>query len=148
MLPNELSRDSLKHQVFLAMAGVLATLSTCKRRSVGCLIVNAHGKILASGYNGVPSGFPHCALRPCDGANKPSGTNLDLCEAIHAEANALILCHRPDEIYACYTTTSPCIHCIKMLLNTPCQHIFFIEAYPDLRPKELWLKGQRSWHPL
>jgi dCMP deaminase len=49
-----------KIEYFLAIAKVVATRSTCLRRSVGCVLVDKRGHILSTGYNGVASGQPHC----------------------------------------------------------------------------------------
>lgn len=88
----------------------------------------------------VPS-FPHA----CPGANSPSGTNLDGCEAIHAEQNALLQCKDVHEIHTCAVTASPCITCVKLLLNTTCERIIFLEEYPHAAARELWERAGRSW---
>ena len=51
------SRDS----VYLKIAELIATRGTCARRQVGCVLVDKRGRILATGYNGVASGRPHCS---------------------------------------------------------------------------------------
>ena len=70
----------------------------------------------ATGYNGNPSGFTHCIDEPCEGSTSKSGTDLDKCQAIHAEQNALLQCKDVYSIDRVYTTLEPCIHCIKLLL--------------------------------
>lgn len=42
------------------VAGATAKRSTCARRAVGCALFNARRHILATGYNGVAVGQPHC----------------------------------------------------------------------------------------
>ena len=130
---------------FLAVAKLVSTRATCARRQVGCVLVDDKNHVLATGYNGVASGLPHCIDVPCSGAHAPSGTGLDLCEAIHAEQNALLQCKNVYEIQTVYCTASPCITCIKLLLNTTCKRIVFIEEYPHGRSKELWEATGRSW---
>jgi dCMP deaminase len=104
------------------------------------------GHILATGYNGPARGQDHCLDFPCPGANLQSGQGLDLCEAIHAEQNALLQCRDVQQIHTCYTTTSPCTHCVKLLLNTSCEVIFYYEAYSDIqRSADLWLKAGRKF---
>lgn len=134
------SRD----QVFLEMTEVLSQRSTCIRRQVGCILTNEDGHVLATGYNGPPSGWPHCIDDPCPGADSESGTDLELCEAIHAEQNALLQCVFTEEIYTAYCNFSPCVHCVKLLLNTACQRIVFREEYTHPEAKELWLKDPRN----
>lgn len=164
------SRD----EYFSRMAELVATRSTCIRRSVGCVLVSARGHVLATGYNGVAAGLAHCnalervrdpfdstgegfvdhypnlcpgALR-ADGKRWPSGKKLDGCEAIHAEQNALLQCHDVFVIETCYVTVSPCITCVKLLLGTSCQRIVFIEAYShDDEAKRIWLsRKSNSWN--
>ena len=104
---------------FLRLAELVATRATCARRAVGCVLTDAGNRVLATGYNGVPAGEPHCVGEtPCPGAGEPSGTGLDRCEAIHAEQNALLQLRRgSDEVRACFSTTFPCAHCLKLLLH-------------------------------
>ncbi len=44
----------------LQIAEVTALRGTCLRRRVGCVLVDAEGRVLSTGYNGVPRGVPHC----------------------------------------------------------------------------------------
>lgn len=117
-------------EYFLRMAALVATRATCARRSVGCVLVDLHRHVLATGYNGVLSGQVHCIDRPCAGVGLPSGTGLNLCRAIHAEANALSQCHNIFAIHTAYVTASPCVQCMTQLLHTSVQNIVFRERYP------------------
>jgi len=81
----------------------------------------------------------------CAGAESASGTNLDGCQAIHAEQNALLQCKDMYNIHQCFTTVSPCITCTKLLLNTSCQEIIYLEEYPHSEAKELWESAGRVW---
>lgn len=132
-------------QYFLALAKLVSTRGTCSRRNVGCVLVDERRHIIATGYNGVPSGFAHCIDSPCPGASAKSGEGLDLCEAIHAEQNALLQCANVYAIDTVYCTASPCITCLKLLLNTSCKRIVFLEEYPHSRSKELWESCGREW---
>jgi len=133
-----------KDEYFSELARLVSRRSTCKRRSVGCVLVNHLGHILATGYNGVPRGHSHCIDSPCAGANLPSGTGLDTCEAIHAEQNALLQCKDVMEIHTAYVTAMPCMTCTKLLLNTGCQRIVYVEPYPHEAARQLWIKNGRS----
>lgn len=140
------------------VARTIACRSTCLRRQVGCVLLDQRGHVLSTGYNGVAPGEAHCneplpmIVNPqifpyaCPGASAASGVNLDGCYAIHAEQNALLQCRDPWQIHTCYTTTSPCMTCVKLLLSTSCQRVVFIEEYlAQPQPKELWVKAGRSW---
>lgn len=158
----------------IQLALTTAQRSTCCRRAVGAVLLNHAGHVLATGYNGVAAGQPHCnelgvrdtgrqffgkpqviaTLDPkdpssypyaCAGAFSPSGTDLDACQAIHAEQNALLQCRDVREIHTCYCTASPCITCTKLLLNTGCLRIVFVEAYPHPAAGELWTGAGREW---
>ena len=129
---------------FMKMAALIASRSTCLRRSVGCVLVNERHHVLATGYNGVAAGLSHCNEptekfldgtpklygNSCEGVKSPSGQGLDQCQAVHAEQNALLQCRNAYEIHTCYTTTLPCITCMKLLMNTSCQRIVFGMSYP------------------
>lgn len=151
----------------LQLAAITAQRGTCCRRQVGAVLLDGMGHVIATGYNGVAAGLPHCndplpdtgrkymgqqdavvtAKFPnaCSGADAPSGTNLDACQAIHAEANALLQCRDVQQIHTCYVTCSPCISCVKMLMNTTCQRIIFAEEYPHPASKVLWTSAGREW---
>lgn len=124
------TRDS-KEQYFLKIAVLVATRSTCPRRMVGCVIVNEHGHIKATGYNGVPRNFPHCIDKPCGGQNAASSKGLTSCMATHAEQNALLQCNDVMDIHTIYVTTSPCITCSKLIANTSCKRVVYSEEYAD-----------------
>jgi dCMP deaminase len=133
-------------EYFGVMAEVVSSRGTCPRRKVGCVLVSEDNKVLATGYNGVPSGFAHCIDEPCEGAKYRSGLGLDKCEAIHAEQNALLQVADVNLIETAYCTTAPCIHCLKLLLNTSCYKIVFNEDYPhSAASKALWEKAGRIW---
>ena len=139
----------------MALAAVTATRATCVRRAVGCVLLSARGHVLSTGYNGRAAGLPHChdrnahgvLVHPCEAHAARSGERLDLCEAIHAEQNALLQCADVHAIDTCFVTTSPCLTCVKLLLNTGCRRIVFREAYPHAA-STLWEAAGRRWELL
>lgn len=141
----EFFRARLKDVVWLRVAFDIASLGTCKRRKVGAVFLDKKGRILATGYNGSAPGANHCIDLPCPGANSPSGEGLELCEAIHAEQNALTQCKFPDDIHTVYCTDSPCIHCVKMLASTAAVRIVFGREYPHTASKDYWEDQGREW---
>jgi dCMP deaminase len=118
-----------KDDYFMQIAYAAALRSTCPRRQVGCVVVDAEAKILSTGYNGVPKGFPHCIDTPCGGEKFASGQGLSSCMATHAEANALIQCSNIAAIHTIYVTTTPCIECAKLIANTGCKRVVSGERY-------------------
>jgi dCMP deaminase len=133
-----------EQEYYLTIAKIVAERSTCVRRKVGCVLLDSFKKIIATGYNGVPRGVPHCIDAPCAGAKYTSGEGLDECLAVHAEANALIQCQDQFEIFICVSTTFPCIHCLKMLMNTSCEIILYAEDYDNEVGKRLWQNSGRT----
>ena len=130
---------------FLRMALLVSERGTCARRKVGSVFVNKKNHVIATGYNGNPSGFKHCIDKPCPGANSPSGIDLDKCEAIHAEQNALLQCKDVYDIDRVYTTLEPCIHCVKLLLNTSANQIIYGEKYVHDLARNLWETSGRGY---
>jgi dCMP deaminase len=124
-------------QYFLDMALVVASRSTCARRAAGCVLVNEYGYVIATGHNGVYRGGSHCIESPCPGAGLPSGTGLHLCEAIHAEENALIQCSNINAIHTVYCTSSPCLHCMRRLAATSVKRIVFSQRYPHVESERI-----------
>ena len=130
---------------FLKMAKLVSERGTCARRKVGCVFVNKRNHVIATGYNGNPAGFTHCIDDPCEGADSKSGTDLDKCKAIHAEQNALLQCKNVYDIDRVYTTLEPCIHCVKLLLNTTANQIIYGEKYVHKLARKLWEESGRGY---
>jgi len=140
-MTNRISRD----EVGLLIARAWSLRATCPRRQVGCLLTDADGYPLGTGYNGPASGELHCIDVPCPGANAKPGTGLDMCIAIHAEANALLQCTDVRRIDTCYVTASPCTFCVRLLLNTSCRRIVFANEYPHAEARLRWVNYGREW---
>ena len=122
-------------EYFLAMARVIASRSTCLRRSVGALLVRDK-RILATGYNGAPANLPHCAEVGCrrEALGIASGERQELCRGLHAEQNAIIqgaLHGVGVRGSVLYCTTQPCVICAKMLINAGVERIVYEGDYAD-----------------
>jgi len=122
--------NTTKDAVMMGIAQALSTLSTCSRRSVGCVLVDSKYRIIASGYNGVPAGKKHCTDLPCLLYQQPHGTS---CFATHAEVNAIAQCQNVDEVWTVFTTSYPCIECFKLIMNTGAKRIVYWDDYPAHR---------------
>lgn len=119
----------------MGITRMVARRSTCMRRQVGALIVKDK-RILATGYNGAPSGLKHCEEVGCirKDISIPSGERHELCRGLHAEQNAIIqaACYGitiKDSILYC--TNSPCAICAKMIINAGIGKIIYDEGYED-----------------
>lgn len=146
------------HEYFMAMAKLAAIRSTCTSRPVGCVIAYEN-RILATGYNGPPSGYPHCidknkqnylycARRENNIAN---AEKLQYCQAVHAEENAIRLIQEYEltELAAgatAYVTLSPCIRCIEALGEFGIEHVYYEHQYESCNKEEdeKWRKLAKS----
>lgn len=105
---------------FMEIARTWAKRSTCLRRQVGAVLVRDN-RIIASGYNGQPTGATHCTSCLREELGIPSGQRYEISRSIHAEQNAIIQCalhgiSTKDSIL--YVTTSyPCFICSKMIVQ-------------------------------
>jgi len=121
-------------QYFLTITRQVAERSTCKRAKVGAVIVRDKN-ILATGYNGAPAGLAHCTEVGCliYESKTPSGDIEENCyRTIHAEINAIAQAAKNGVSIrdaAIYVTHTPCIHCMKVLINTGIKQIFYERDY-------------------
>ena len=122
-------------EYFMEITGLVSSRSTCLRRRVGALFVKEKN-ILATGYNGAPSGVPHCPEIGClrERLGIPSGERHEICRGLHAEQNGIIQAARHGINLSgstVYITDSPCIICAKMLINVGVRRIVCRRGYPD-----------------
>lgn len=119
-------------EYFMEIAQFVASRSTCTRRKVGAVAVKNH-RIIGTGYNGAPSGFEHCTEQTCIRRLKqiPSGSQLDLCKAIHAEANIVLQLGYELKDADFYCTTQPCTSCLKLLMGAKVHRIIWEHPYDD-----------------
>ncbi len=122
-------------EYFLKIASVVAERSTCRRHHIGAVAVgNKH--ILATGYNGAPSGLKDCLELGClrDERGIPSGERQELCRGIHAEQNVIIQASLHGvslEGSTIYATHTPCVLCAKMLVNAKIKRYLSFGRYND-----------------
>ena len=128
-------------EYFMEMAYVVSKRSTCLRRKVGAILVKDK-HILSTGYNGAPKGLKHCSELGClrENLNVPSGERHELCRGLHAEQNAIIQAavfgvSIKDSVLYC--TNTPCVVCVKMLINAGVKEIVYSGDYPDELAKKI-----------
>lgn len=125
---------------FIEIAKVVSSRSTCLRRRYGAVIVKDH-VIVSTGYNGAPRGVLNCAdINRCARRelNVPSGERYELCEAVHAEQNAIVN-GSPERmkdatIYIAGFEENgdaaegrPCLLCSRMILNAQLKKIVYLK---------------------
>lgn len=126
---------------FMDIVELVSMRSTCLRRRVGAILVRDR-RILATGYNGAPSGIMHCAERGClrDQMNIPSGERHELCRGLHGEQNAVIQAALHGvgiKGATLYCSNHPCIICSKMIINAGIRAIVYQDGYRDELSREL-----------
>jgi len=107
---------------YLEMARIWAKNSYCKRKQVGALIVKDK-MIISDGFNGTPSGFEN-NCEDENGMTKPY--------VLHAEANAITKVAKSNnssENATLYITTSPCLECSKLIIQSGINRVVFNEKY-------------------
>ena len=107
---------------YLEMALIWAQNSYCKRRQVGALIVKEK-MIISDGYNGTPAGFENV----CEDEN-----NITKPYVLHAEANAITKVAKSNnssEDSTLYVTSSPCIECSKLIIQSGIKRVVFCNQY-------------------
>ena len=119
----------------LKIASVVAERSTCRRHHMGAIAVRDK-HILATGYNGAPSGLKDCLELGClrDEQGIPSGERTEICRGIHAEQNVIIqgsLHGVSLEGSTIYCTHTPCVLCAKMLANAKIKRFVSFGRYVD-----------------
>jgi dCMP deaminase len=129
-------------EYLLKIASVVAERSTCRRHHMGAVAVKDK-HILATGYNGAPAGARDCLELGClrNERNIESGTQAEICRAIHAEQNVIIqsgLHGVSLEGSTVYCTHTPCVLCAKMLVNARIKRFVTFSEYNDNRFIELF----------
>lgn len=129
-------------RVLMGSAHLWATLSTCSRLHVGCVVADDRGKILGSGYNGAPPGQPHCN-HVCDCGHDfedPTGWDWHLSDcpaksgckrAVHAEMNAIAFAKQSVTGGTLYATHSPCLGCVNLILAAGIVRVVYSTEYRD-----------------
>ena len=97
---------------------------------LGLLIVKDK-MIISDGYNGTPSGFENICEDET-GKTKPC--------VLHAEANAITKVAKSNnssENATLYITTSPCLECSKLIIQSGIKRVVYSEKYRSKKGLEL-----------
>ena len=112
-------------KAYMKMAEQWSTLSHCKRKHVGALIVKER-MIISDGYNGTPTGFENYCEDE-EGYTK--------WYVLHAEANAILKVAgstQSCEGATLYITLSPCKECSKLIHQAGIKRVVYLNAYKDI----------------
>ena len=133
-------------EYFMEITRLVAKRATCLRRQVGAVLV-MDKRLLATGYNGAPSGLAHCLEVGClrEKRQIPSGERHELCRGLHAEQNVIIQAAFHGiriQGSTLYCTNLPCAICTKMLINAGIREIVHEGGYGDDLSKEMLLEAR------
>ena len=116
-----------KRDYFMGIAKSTAKRGTCDRAYVGAILVK-EGRVIAAGYNGSPSGMPHCD----EVGHEMLGKHC--VRTVHAEINCIIQAAKLGisiEGAEIYITHKPCYNCCKALINAGIKKVYYEEEYED-----------------
>lgn len=136
-----------KFGAYQRIAREWARLATCPRLHVGAVVVDQRENVIvASAYNGAPTGEPHCSDIGCLLVD-------DHCRrAIHAEDNLCIFGGRPQMRGKLVVIThTPCFRCAGLLVQTGIAELAFLEYYRSAEYSQpaiarLETAGIKVWH--
>ncbi len=120
-------------EYFARIAEDVALRSTCSRHRFGAIIVNEKHELVATGYNGVVRGAPHCDEIGCikDILKIESGKGHDICPAVHAEQNALTQAGKSSLGSTLYINAYPCKICARLMVNAGIKRVVTSGEYVD-----------------
>jgi dCMP deaminase len=132
-------------EYFMEITRLVSKRATCLRRQVGAVLV-MDKRLLATGYNGAPSGLAHCLEVGClrEERQIPSGERHELCRGLHAEQNVIIQAAFHGiriQGSTLYCTNLPCAICTKMLINAGIKEIIYEGGYEDTLSREMLLEA-------
>lgn len=133
---------------YLGIADAVERSANCLGSQVGAVLVFEH-RVIGTGYNGTPSGFPNCNDRGCvrcydswlfkqgrqaemSDPEHQAGQALDRCICVHAEQNAIITAARFGihvDGATLYTTQSPCFGCLKEAVQAGIVRVVYRKWY-------------------
>lgn len=114
-----------REQMFMDICEVIARRSTCGRGNVGAILVTEEHNIVSIGYNGPPSGEPHCKLNNCE-----KNTTGGCLRSVHAERNAIKRAPMYNAFFDMYVTVSPCINCANDIIRDKrIRRVYFRQEY-------------------
>ena len=84
------------------------TKASCMRAKVGCILLDADGKVLSKGHN----------IGKCSGNDCPAYLDSkNSCHTIHAEQVAVARCHDLNKANIIMVTKIPCEKCRKLITD-------------------------------
>lgn len=130
---------------FICIAQAVSRRATCLRRTYGAVITN-NNIIISTGYNGSPCGSTNCCdsgFCQRDALSVPKGERYELCEAVHAEQNAVIngdpTKMAGGTIYVAgynadgtLASGEPCLICRRMIANARISRVVYLDKTGEM----------------
>jgi dCMP deaminase len=143
-----------RHDFYMRLALVVESGAKCLGSRVGAVIVRDN-RVLGSGYNGTPAGYPNCtesergcrrcALRLEAPDAGLAGKLYDICLCVHAEQNAMLTAARFGTAIdgaVVYTTVQPCFNCLKEIMQTRIRGVVFRRDWEARHPDYAWVSTE------
>jgi deoxycytidylate deaminase len=165
LLENPYSISPREEEAIMAIAYANSQRSSCLKRKVGAAIIDDYGNLFSSGYNEVPVNSRSCKnlygqcyrdkfkadlateltehnCTPLLESIWGQVKNLERCQALHAEENAILNVARFGSSVALreatlYTTTYPCNMCANKIAQVGIKRIVYFEPYPQEEAKRI-----------
>lgn len=109
---------------WMGLLNYIKKQSPCLKKKVASVLVKDR-RLIAMGYNGPPSGIPHC--ESCIRMDEDL-KSYDLCPAIHAEINCIAMCARfgiSAEGSTLYCEYFPCKNCCGTIINAGVSEVVY-----------------------
>lgn len=124
MIENRLSWDEL----YILIATIYSSRGSCDRLKTACVLVK-NNRIVGAGYNGAVAG-----LSNCDEVGHLIIENHCL-RTIHGEGNAVNNAVADLDGATAYVVATPCLDCVKNLLQNGIKRIVYIGSYVNAKGK-------------
>lgn len=116
---------------------------------VGVVLVSPDRREIATGYNGLPAGLDDETVlatlsKSLVYKDLQSEGSIKRHISIHAEANAVVNCHRRPEGWTMYSTRFPCSQCAALLAQAGVTRL----VCPPPEPNSRWYLSQLVAHEL
>lgn len=140
-----------KNEYYLNIAKAVAMRATCLRRKYGAVIVK-DDMIVSTGYNGTARKLKDCLERgSClrEQLKVPVGERYELCEAVHAEQNAILQGspeRMKDAVIYIYgfdkngnvVNSRPCKLCYRLIRNAWIKQIVYIDEDGKIKKEAIF----------
>jgi dCMP deaminase len=134
------------NKFFKQILNETAAMSTCARVQVGCVITR-DGRIISTGWNGVPAGQDHCKHEYAFGGLPiESHHTWSTKHEVHAETNAIGYAAQNGVVTkgaTLYTSVSPCIDCAKLIIAAGIKRVYYISEYDRSNTGEEFLRRNK-----